>query len=116
MEDLGAAWTWRPVGRALLFLYLPQLLPLFVGPLTECSHCVASYWQLFVVLPGMVVRVLLASPSVLAYWMMIVVTLAWLLAFVGLFQRRSPPRSTIAAGLAILSGLNALGVSFLLRM
>ena len=34
------------------FVYVPQLAPLFFGPLSECGHCVAIYAKLFLIVPG----------------------------------------------------------------
>jgi hypothetical protein len=45
----GVARRWL---LACALLYLPQLLPFAVGPLRECDHCVVTYLQLFLVLPG----------------------------------------------------------------
>jgi hypothetical protein len=45
----------------LAFVYLPQLAPLFFGPLSECGHCVIIYAKLFVIVPGSLMGLVIVS-------------------------------------------------------
>lgn len=52
----------RPSRAALLAaaaVYLAQLAPFAIGPLTECGHCVRQFLKLYAVLPGVVPALLL---------------------------------------------------------
>ena len=55
---------WR-VARAALWVYAPQLLALALSPVTECSHCVATFWPMFLVLPGFIPLLMFPLPALL---------------------------------------------------
>ena len=73
MEDRTPAPLARPAIpvalEALAWLYLPQLLPFFAGPLMECEHCIRLFLQLFLVLPGALIG-LLAADGLLWVWIL----------------------------------------------
>lgn len=105
---------------ALATLYLPQLLPLALGPLTECSHCVGTYGRLFALLPGMLPAWSLAIPAGLPRPVLLAlasgITLA-VLVLLTLLAHRSPRTARWLLPLtALASASNALAVASALRI
>jgi hypothetical protein len=104
--------------RALALVYLPQLAPLLFGPLTECSHCVGTYWQLFGVLPGALVAALLAQELGWFGWIPVVILVlgVWATAFALVRAPWTRARRIAAALLAALLAANALAFGTAIRM
>ena len=111
------AWTWKPVGLALAYLYLPQLAPLFGGPLTECSHCVGTFFSFFPCMPGMLIGALLARDAGSAAGIAVAAgtTLALAAILLGVLQTQNRPRFAIAWFVAILASANSLAFAEALR-
>lgn len=61
-----AVRSWpRALGLAALTLWLPALLPYWIGPLQECGHCMASYSLCLPIVPGIFAPILLRLDGVL---------------------------------------------------
>jgi hypothetical protein len=118
-------------GASAAAVYAGQFVPFFVGPLTECWHCVSVYLMLFVSVPGIVVGQFLmlfvagALPGAEQLttgtdWSRIavgvVVTAALLALITGITSRlRGRWRGAWLVFLAVASALNALVFSAVLR-
>jgi len=105
----------RSLACAAAFLWLPTLLPLFLGPLSECGDCLRTYLTLLPVVPGVVG--LLAVRDSGRYVLAALVTVA-LLAGLTFALRRLPrgPGLALAILLGCTSGAQALLLGGLLRM
>lgn len=101
--------------RALAWTYVPQLLALVLSPVTECSHCVATFWTVFVILPGFIPLLMFPLPSALRF------VCAGAMA-VGLIWAHDAlrHRTGVALGgrlaLAALTALNAIAFGNVIRM
>ena len=96
-------------------VYLPQLLPFVLGPLTECSDCVRTYMRWFAVLPGV-----LAAGAARADGLRLAITAAitlGILAVLIALGRDSAKAARWAAVVVVpLSAANALLFANLLRV
>jgi len=101
--------------RAAATLWLPALLPFVFGPLTECGHCVQNYLKLLPVQPGFLAAAWCRNDP----WFHAVGGLATLLllalvaTLIGIAGRRW---WLVAIPVAVLAGVQALGIGYLLRM
>ncbi|MFO1052879.1 MAG: hypothetical protein U1F36_11745 [Planctomycetota bacterium] len=112
------AWSWRTLRTALAYLYLPQLLALFVGPLSECSDCTASFFALWPVMPGFLFASMLMVPGksmAAAIAIAAVCNLAILAGLTAVLQERSRMRLAIAWFVAIVSASTAVALGMALR-
>jgi hypothetical protein len=104
-----------PLGRAAGTLWLPAFTAFVATPLTECDHCVRTFWALLPVFPGLSAGMWLGA-TVGGYILAGVATLM-LLALValgiGLAGRRWP---LVALPVAALAAAQAIGLGHLLRM
>ena len=127
MEKTAARWWVGPLWRTLAAIYPPQLLPLLgIGPLTECGHCVRAYLKLFAVAPGAVaahwlgvrtpLRALTGAEATIAVSGLIVAVFLIFPIVVIAGKLKGRWRWAFLAAVAILSAINALGISFALRM
>lgn len=106
------SWA-QALGRGLGILYLPQLTAVVIGPLGECDHCVETFFELFLILPGLLGATLLHAPDKPIVASLVTVTLAF-----GVIQimRQSGKAARIGGiAIALLSALNALAISHMLR-
>ena len=105
---------WPSLLRAVAWLWLPTLLPLAVGPLSECGHCVRTYLMLMPLVPGTVgLMVRNAWGMVLA----VLLSLALLAALTAAFLRlQRITAHAVGLLLACVSGAQALLLGNLLRM
>lgn len=106
--------------RALLALWLPAVLPLLFGPLTECGHCVRSYLFSLPILPGVLPAALLVqrleSDGFAFAGLALLVTVAIVLLVAALLRlcgRRWPWPALLCV---VLAGANALCFGAALRM
>ncbi len=113
-QDPQESVSWpQALGRGLGILYLPQLTAVVIGPLGECEHCVETYFQLFLILPGLLGATLLHASDKPIVASLVTVTLAY---GVILVMRRSGKAARIGGiAIALLSALNALAISHMLR-
>ena len=110
----GPAWL-RCALQGLGAVYLPQVAVFLLGPVQECSHCVATYLRLFPLLPGLAAGMsfhTLESRLVVA-GLTTLVLLAGILA--GALRLEGWKRWVFLASVAGLATLNALGASAVLR-
>lgn len=105
----------RSLARAAAILWLPAGLPLFLGPLSECGHCVRIYWMVVPIVPGFIARMVV--PDAVGIALAAVLTLL-LLAGLTLALRRLPQPAARWVGIlaACLTGAQALILGNLLRM
>jgi phosphotransferase system glucose/maltose/N-acetylglucosamine-specific IIC component len=109
-----------PRSRALLLvmsaLWLPTLLPFVVGPLTECGHCIRNYLCLLPVMPGIGVALFVDGAGGLV--LSGIVSLLAVLLLVAWVRERGASATTLAVVgvVGVLSGLQAVGLSYGLRM
>jgi hypothetical protein len=99
---------------ALGALWLPTLLPLAMGPLTECGHCIRNYVLLMPIMPGIVAAMLVQGVGGIV--MSALVTVLEALVLVA-WMRRGGVLAWSGAGLvAVVNALLSLGLSYGLRM
>lgn len=110
---------WACAGLAFAVVYLPQLVPLMVGPLRECDHCVENYAKLFPLIPGAFAALLtgrisgeLGVESAIAAG---IVAVALLFVAYLCMRAESPTRQITSALIMILLALQAAGVASMLR-
>lgn len=104
----------RAAGLAALTAWLPGVVPFAVGPLTECSHCVATYFRVWPVQPGMLAAVVIGGNA--AFWVVGGAgTAAVLLVLTMVARWAGPGRWALLGAAMILLGFQALGLSHLLR-
>jgi hypothetical protein len=110
----AAPSTLRALGRAAAILWSPAVLPLFLGPLNECSHCVRTYGMLLPLMPGIVGRMVVRDTA--GFVLAALLTLA-LLAGLTLALRRLPQRTArwLSLGVAAAIAAEALLLARLLR-
>lgn len=111
---------------ALTVVYMPLLSPMFIGPLTECDHCVQNYAHHAPLVPAFWADQLLGAVggreavprfgSVGGTIYRGTVCLAMVAATRWLLYRRRPYAWLGSALMAGLTGLSAMGFSVLLRM
>lgn len=103
---------WIAVGT----LWLPCLMPIVLGILRDCSHCMITYLQLFAIVPGVIVPVLLRLEDA---WFGVAGAGVTLAALVGLYAAaRQMPRAWLYALqvlVMLLVGLEAIALAQLLR-
>ena len=130
-DPVRRSWR-RAVGIAIGVVYLPQLTPFAVGPLTECDHCIAEYWRMFAILPGIYGRTVLGqaqealggeAPPIGDFldtaqgWALVIgLTIVALAACAAVARRRGRIPVGILTLLAVWSGFVSVGFSHLLRM
>ena len=110
---------WREaVWRGLAAVYAVQPLAFLTSPLGECDHCIAQFWRLFPVLPGLASGVLLGQrTSSVPFQVMAGLTIVLVLALsIGAARRGGRLGGWAALAIALLSALNATLVGHLLRM
>ena len=126
-------WWVKPLSLTLLFVYGAQAVPFFVGPLTECDHCVGNYLKLFPIIPGMLAghslvdlirdmvpgaKTFLSNSDTIRFYLPATLTLAAIVAvstFATYLLRRRWWQWVWLIALGCLSGFNALFLSALLR-
>ena len=101
--------------RAVAWTYAPQLAALVLSPVTECSHCVATFWALFAFLPGFVSLAVLRLPSVFPWIAAVAITLVLIWAHDAL-RHRTRPMLVARLVLAALTALNAIAFGNVIRM
>jgi len=116
-----AARTARATTAAAAALWLPPLLSFAVGPLTECSHCVAQYWRFYAVVPGFwpgftVGMAFGDSDSWVALAVMAATTLVLLVAVTWALQRGRLVGTFVVLFAAALSGGSGWVLGHALRM
>ncbi len=105
------AWL-KPLGLA----YGPALLPLLVGPLGECGHCVRTHATMLPLVPG-AIALLAPLPNEGRFALCGALTLLVLgLAVLSQRAASSLRRRLLGGALALLIGLEALAFASLLRM
>ena len=109
------SWT-KSILIALVTVYLPIAVPFAVGPLTECSHCVANYLRMSPIVPGCAIGLRFPGFGLLFYLVTGATTLA-LLAGCLTMARRLPIRALLMTQLLVmlLLTLEALALAVLLR-
>lgn len=121
MALLAADSADRPVRAAVpdaaLAIYLPQVLPFLVGPLTECSHCIGTYLKLFAILPGGLPGILIGGGGPVTWLIGGVTTLVALTVATLMMQtvRAHGLRLLLGATIAAVSAANALSIAQALR-
>ncbi|MDA0934269.1 MAG: hypothetical protein O3C51_12525 [Planctomycetota bacterium] len=105
---------WR-VARAALWVYAPQLLALALSPVTECSHCVATFWTMFLVLPGFLPLLMFPLPALLPWGVAVAMTLGLIWCH-DAFRDRSKVALVVRLVLAAMTALNAIAFGHLIRM
>jgi hypothetical protein len=122
--DAATATASRPFGmplraaswRAVSWLWLPALLPLPLGMLSDCSHCVTSYWLSLPIVPGVLAPVLLQLDNA---WFFVVggAVALGLYALLVLLLRELPRGYALAVRLvfAVVVALQAIGFAYALR-
>lgn len=100
--------------RAAAALWLPALLPFVFGPLTECTHCVQEYLQLLAVEPGFLAAMWCRNGPGLhtVGGLATLLLLALVATLIGVAGRRW---WLVAIPVAVLAGVQALGLGYLLR-
>lgn len=104
------------VPESLAWLYLPQTLPFFAGPLMECDHCVRAFLSLFAFLPGAIPGILLGD----GWWIYPISAGLTFVAFMIVFNTLGTlcargPRLLIGLFFGVLSAGNAWAISHALR-
>ncbi|MCK5943967.1 MAG: hypothetical protein KAI24_18425 [Planctomycetes bacterium] len=106
----------RALAIAAGTLWLPCLLPIVLGLLRDCSHCMHTFLAMFLMVPGVIVPVLLRLEDVWFGEAGAAVTLA---VFAGLYAaaRELPTRWLYALQVVamLLIGLEAVGLAMALR-
>lgn len=96
--------TWRrALALAGLTVWLPVAVPLVVGPLHECGHCVSTYLSCAPIVPGVLAPVLF---DLRGAWFYVAGVLVALLLFggLGLVLRELPrPGSVVAQWVVIVA-------------
>ena len=106
---------WTRLGRAAAWTYAPQLAALVLSPVTECSHCVATFWALFMILPGFIPLGFFPLPALLRWAAAVAMTLAVIWGHDAL-RRRTGAMLVARLALAILTALNAIAFGNVIRM
>jgi hypothetical protein len=117
----GAEVLPRPRGRALglaaATVWGPCLLPLLLGLLRDCSHCLTTYAKLFAIVPGVLLPVLTEHNGA---WFGALGGAATLALLVGNYcAARELPRRWLYATQAltgVLIGLESVALAYALRM
>ncbi len=73
------AWK-TPLARAAIAWWGLAWLPLLFGPLTECRHCVQTWFTMLLVLPGFAPAALCGANGIAFASIAVVVTLAFVVA------------------------------------
>jgi hypothetical protein len=102
--------------RAAAALWLPTSLPFLFGPLRECGHCVRNYLGLLPVMPAFVAAAWSADHPWLFYGVGAAATLLLLALVATLIHVAGRHWPWVAGGFALLSGAQAIGLGYLLRM
>ncbi len=103
--------------RAVAWTYAPQLAALVLSPVTECSHCVATFWSLFAILPGFMLLLLLGSSLGWFCWVLTgALTFGLGAAHFALGGSRSRLVRVVQVLLALLTALNAIAFGNVIRM
>jgi hypothetical protein len=107
----------RALGLAAATVWGPCLLPLLLGLLRDCSHCLATYAKLFVIVPGVLLPVLTEQNGA---WFGAWGCAATLALLVGSYcAARELPRRwlyAIQASAVVLVGLESVALAYALRM
>ena len=106
---------WFRLGRAAAWTYAPQLAAFVLSPVTECSHCVATFWGFFLILPGFIPLVLFPLPALLRWTAAVAMTLVVVWGHDAL-QDRTRFMLVARLALAALTALNAIAFGNLIRM
>jgi len=106
----------RALGIAAGTLWLPCLLPIVLGMLRDCGHCMETYLKMFAMVPGVIVPVLLRLEDV---WFGVVAVAVTLGALGGLYAAaREMPRGLLYAlqgVVMVLVGVESIGLVAALR-
>ena len=112
-------------GLTLSFVYVPQVAALIFGPLSECSHCVAIYAKVYLIVPGSLLGLIVVSklplsnpPSDLFGFVLPGILLTLLLLGGAVTITASVRRVALVlwlAGLATMSIFNSLWLAMLIR-
>ena len=93
---------------AALTLWVPALLPYWIGPLSECDHCIETYSMCLPLVPAAIVPTLLYLDD--AVWVVVaaVAVLAMLGGLTLALRRLRPPWSAaLQTAVILLVGLEA---------
>ena len=110
--------TRRSVLVALACVLGPTAVPYMVGPLTECGHCVASYSTYLPLVPGLWASAQLTGDPGSPAWFLTagaIVLVALLVAFLVFRYASGRVAAGALATIALLSALQSIGFSVLLR-
>lgn len=105
------------LGRAALALYGGHLAAFVTSPLSECGHCVQTFWKLLGIAPGLIITFPLGGSDAQFFRPILAggATLAALL-LVATLQRRSERTAKIALLVtALLAALNGTAIGHALR-
>lgn len=99
-------------------VYLPQLMAFPASPLAECDHCIAQFWQLYALVPGLVPAFLVGGSELQFLRWPIAITVSVIVLVVTSLGLRRGGRTVIwtVATVGIASALNACLVGAALRM
>lgn len=106
----------RALGLAALTLWVPALVPYWIGPLTESSHSIEAYTLLLPLVPGVIVPTVMRLDGVAWGAVGVLATLLMLGGLTLVLRRLSYPGSSIVQTITILLvSVEAFGFSMLLR-
>lgn len=114
MEQSEATWP-QAVMRGAAVVYGPQLVGAACSPLSECDHCVNTFFQLFPLIPGVLAIGATRLHGMPGFALAALVSLGVLAGTSLLAKRSTTPRIVGAVLIGIVSALNAAAVAHMIR-